>query len=263
MHRLPILPAVMLATLLGSSASVFAQTKTTSPMFGNSTTSATGGGGMGGSSTGGMGGTTGGMGQSGIGQTSGGLGSTGQSGFGQTTATGIGGQARKAGSFVGANTAQQSQKNFVGNSQAGQNGTGQQGMNGMGGGGMGGGGMGGMNSFGMGAMMGRRAMQNAMNQNGNGAQANVQIRTTMTLSIDRPTVDTQVVSSAIAGHLTAMPALHWQGPAQVELQGRTAILRGVVATAHDRDLAERVVRLEATVDRVQNQLVVAGPASPK
>ena len=76
-------------------------------------------------------------------------------------------------------------------------------------------------------------------------------------------VQTPQVSSAIADHLGALPALHWQVPAQVEMQGRTAILRGVVATEHDRDLAERVVRLEATVDQVQNQIVVASPATPK
>ena len=67
-------------------------------------------------------------------------------------------------------------------------------------------------------------------------------------------------SLAVAGHLSAMPALHLQVPVQVVMQGRTAILRGVVATEHDRDLAERVVRLEGAVDKVQNQLVVAGAA---
>jgi hypothetical protein len=80
------------------------------------------------------------------------------------------------------------------------------------------------------------------------------------LDIENPTVSSDVVSSAIATHLVALPALHWQGPAQVEMQGRTAILRGVVASAHDRDLAERVVRLEATVDQVQNLIEVAALA---
>ena len=49
----------------------------------------------------------------------------------------------------------------------------------------------------------------------------------------------------------------------MELLGRTAILRDAVALEHDRDLAERVVRREATVEQVQNQIVVAGPAIPK
>ena len=58
--------------------------------------------------------------------------------------------------------------------------------------------------------------------------------------------------------------LHWQVPAQVEMQGRmAAVLRGVVAPEHDRDLAERVVRREATVEQAQNQIEVAGLAIPR
>ena len=100
--------------------------------------------------------------------------------------------------------------------------------------------------------------------NGNTTTPTPPMRTTLTLGFE-PAVGPPPaqVSSAIAEHLMALPALHWQAPAQVEMQGRTAILRGVVATEHDRDLAERVVRLEATVDQVQNQIVVAGPATPK
>ena len=70
-------------------------------------------------------------------------------------------------------------------------------------------------------------------------------------------------SLAVASHLAAMPALHLQTPVQVVMQGRTAILSGVVETEHDRDLAERVVRLEGAVDKVQNQLVVANAAAPQ
>ncbi len=99
---------------------------------------------------------------------------------------------------------------------------------------------------------------------GNNTQATPPIRTTLTLPPDLAVAAVpQGVSLAIAQHLGALPALHWQAPAQVEMQGRTAILRGVVATEHDRDLAERVVRLEATVDQVQNQIVVAGQTTPK
>jgi len=40
------------------------------------------------------------------------------------------------------------------------------------------------------------------------------------------------------------------------MEGHTAILRGVVETEHERELAERVVRLEAAVDEVLNQIVI-------
>jgi len=94
------------------------------------------------------------------------------------------------------------------------------------------------------------------NPYGNGRNS-VSIRTALTVSIDLPSTSSRPVSSSLAQRLTDLPAIHWRSPSQVELQGRTAILRGVVATEHDRDLAERVVRLEPSVDQVQNQLVVA------
>ena len=118
----------------------------------------------------------------------------------------------------------------------------------------------------MGGMGGRRQGQNGFGfgMNGNNSTSTPPVRMILTLPPELTVaVQTPQVSLAIAEHLGAMPALHWQVPAQIEMQGRTAILRGVVATEHDRDLAERVVRLEATVDQVQNQIVVAGQALPK
>jgi hypothetical protein len=182
--------------------------------------------------------------------------------------SGVGGQAMQNGGFVGTSASQNGQQSFVGASAAaGQSGGGMSGMGGgMGGmgGGMGGmgGGMGGMGGgFGGGGGTGRLA-QALIGMQANKGPAPPPIRTRLILDIENPlpTPTTDMVSSAIATHLVALPALHWQVPAQVQMQGKTAILRGVVASAHDRDLAERVVRLEATVDQVQNLIEVAGLA---
>ena len=94
------------------------------------------------------------------------------------------------------------------------------------------------------------------NPYGNG-RGSVSIRTTLSVGFESSANNSRHFSSSLARRLADLPALHWHSPGQVEIQGRTAILRGVVATEHDRDLAERVVRLEAAIDRVQNQLVVA------
>lgn len=48
---------------------------------------------------------------------------------------------------------------------------------------------------------------------------------------------------------------------EVQIQGQTAILRGVVPTDHARVLAEQLALLEPGIGRVDNQLVVA-PALP-
>ena len=47
---------------------------------------------------------------------------------------------------------------------------------------------------------------------------------------------------------------------EVAFEQGTAILRGVVATEHDRGLAERMTKLEPGVRRVENLLTLA-PAS--
>jgi len=204
-----------------------------------------GGSGMGGSGMGGQSGLTG---------LSGGLsgGSSqmgGQSGIGQSGGV-VAGQGRRAGDFVGANSQQLTGRGFVGMDQAtGATGTGQ-GMQGFGNGGMPG--------------FGGRNFSTSQNQLGN-AQGNpygngggrVSIRTALTMSFESPPDNSRQFSSSLTKRLADLPAIHWRTPSQVEIQGRTAILRGVVATEHDRDLAERVVRLEAAVDQVQNQLVVA------
>ena len=100
------------------------------------------------------------------------------------------------------------------------------------------------------------------NSSNNTATQPIPVRTILRLADENLLVaPVQGVNTEIAEHLGVLPALHWESPAQVVMQGRTAILRGVVATEHDRDLAERVVRLEATVDQVQNLIAVAGQSS--
>ena len=64
---------------------------------------------------------------------------------------------------------------------------------------------------------------------------------------------------ALAKRLSKLPSLHFLTEVQVEIVGRQAVLRGRVASEHDRDLAARVVLLEASVDEVVNLLEV-GPA---
>ena len=234
-------PVLMLAMLLGGPGWVAAQSTSSSGMFGNRTTgsgiSAGTGSAFGSNSP-----------MSGLGQ------SGGQGTPSMNNPNGVGGQARTPGSFIGANSGQAAQQNFVGAGQANPSGASQSGMGNLN-----------LGSFGMGAFVGRRLGQGYVGPGMNGAAAapTPAVRTTLTLGFEPAAAPAGQVNSAIAEHLRALPALHWQSAAKVEMQGRTAILRGVVATEHDRDLAERVVRLEATVDQVQNLIEVAAPAMPK
>jgi hypothetical protein len=83
------------------------------------------------------------------------------------------------------------------------------------------------------------------------------IRTNYAADLGTPIRKSSQVSSTLATRLKNLPAIHWNSSPQVEVQGRTVILRGEVASEHDRDLAERVTYLEAGVDRVENQLRIA------
>jgi len=70
-----------------------------------------------------------------------------------------------------------------------------------------------------------------------------------------PSVTTvEHLRSRLNGHLRRRATAVQIDP---ELRGRTLILRGTVATAGDRALAERLARLEPGVSRVQNRLRVA------
>jgi hypothetical protein len=70
------------------------------------------------------------------------------------------------------------------------------------------------------------------------------------------------VSTRLAQRLAAARSIHALAPIQVEVQGRTAILRGSVASQHDRDLAGQLARLEAEIAAVNNEIVVAGSSPP-
>ncbi len=80
------------------------------------------------------------------------------------------------------------------------------------------------------------------------------------------------LSTAVTQHLTKSMRLPAGAPVEVSVRGDTALLRGVVATEHDRALAEQLVRLEPGVAKVANELRVEptgatvgspqGPANP-
>jgi len=96
---------------------------------------------------------------------------------------------------------------------------------------------------------------------GMGGNAASSVRSRLRIGFDRLRADGGGVSTALAQRLAETPAIRSRTPIQVELQGRTAILRGEVASDHDRVLAGQMARLEPGIDRVQNDLVVAGRPS--
>ncbi len=81
----------------------------------------------------------------------------------------------------------------------------------------------------------------------------------------RPTIE-QVLPS-LSARLERSSRIRVQSPVEVTLREGTATLKGVVASEHDRALAEQLARLEPGVFQVQNELSVApapsGEAPPQ
>ena len=72
---------------------------------------------------------------------------------------------------------------------------------------------------------------------------------------------TAQLGSALATRIEISSRIQTRSPVDVSIGSGTAILRGVVATEHDRVLAEWLARLEPGIRRVDNQLTVAPPAA--
>ncbi len=67
----------------------------------------------------------------------------------------------------------------------------------------------------------------------------------------------------VQNRLARMPQLKDRGSVQVEMQGQVAVLRGEVASQHERDLVARLVLLEPGIADVRNELQVGSAAAPK
>lgn len=81
----------------------------------------------------------------------------------------------------------------------------------------------------------------------------------LTLSPELSGPSPSAVTRSLEDHLLHAP-IQWLRPLEVSMQGRTAILRGEVATPRERALAEAWVRFEPGVSAVQNDLIVEPPA---
>jgi hypothetical protein len=160
---------------------------------------------------------------------------------------------RQPGEFVGADM--QGMQRFVGAPQTGMGAGGWSQFGGMG-----------PSMSGMGQnYLGPRSntSQDQQREQGIATQNAGAIRTTFRVAFDCPEPAPNRISTLLARRLAELPLSQGHSPIQVEMQGRTAILRGVVTTEHDRGLVEQVVRLEPGIEAVKNDLAVASPTPAK
>src|SRR5439155_5310339 len=74
-------------------------------------------------------------------------------------------------------------------------------------------------------------------------QAQAQFRVPLRLGFQPQATPTRL--NSFSTRLTKIPGLAKLGPIEASLEGRTAVLRGSVASEADRELAEGLARLEA------------------
>lgn len=80
------------------------------------------------------------------------------------------------------------------------------------------------------------------------------------VGFDYPLPASAEVEATLAQQLLRIPGMERLGPIEVSVVGQTAILRGAVASDHQRDVAEQLVLLEPGIREVQNELYVGRPA---
>jgi hypothetical protein len=96
-----------------------------------------------------------------------------------------------------------------------------------------------------------------------------QLRVPLRLGLDVSSPSTPVAAPVYTGpntalqtRLTKIPQLKGSRSVMVEMEGRTAVLKGEVASQYQRDLAGKLVLLEPGIAAVRNELQVASAASP-
>ena len=148
---------------------------------------------------------------------------------------------RDAASFVGADSADTS--NFFGQTQ-------------------------GFGNSGLEQFLNLAARRDFQNQGGTAGGSVTPLRPALSLGFAPPTTTPTVFNVRVNQRLAKLPNLEILEPVSIDLTNRTAIIRGRVATEHDRTLIAQLLMLEPGVSSVSNELAVGDsttqlPAAPK
>jgi len=92
------------------------------------------------------------------------------------------------------------------------------------------------------------------------SRSQIPIHISYSLGFTAPPADTAAVAMKISGELSRLSGLY--RPIRVQVEGQTAVLRGTVATEHQRELASELAMLEPRVSQVRNELQVESAWTP-
>jgi hypothetical protein len=123
------------------------------------------------------------------------------------------------------------------------------------------GGLGGRGGFGGG--LGGFSGIGQQNLNMNQTTGSNVVRTTLRLGFDPHRVESSAVSERLATRLPRIPGLETVSGVDVKMDGKTAVIRGVVATQRQRSLISRLALLEPGISDVRNELTVDPDVAPQ
>lgn len=120
----------------------------------------------------------------------------------------------------------------------------------------------GASGFGQNRFGGRGSQFRGLGAGSRRSRGEIRAKIRLGFRVPRPSpVELTLKSSNLATRLEKSSWLKTRSPVEVSIESGTATLRGVVATDHDRRLAERMARLQPGIRLVENQLTVAPPAT--
>jgi hypothetical protein len=106
------------------------------------------------------------------------------------------------------------------------------------------------------------AQRDFQGQNSN-ANSRIQLRPRMVLGFSPPNDGARDIRVRLSQRLAKLPQLEILDNVEVAIVGRTAVLRGRVATDYDRLMIAQIASLEPGVAAVQNDLLVGPASSPE
>lgn len=87
------------------------------------------------------------------------------------------------------------------------------------------------------------------------------VRPSLDLGFDYAGPATEELAPKFSARVAKFSSVRFHTPLQVSMENGTAVLRGAVASEHERALVEQLALLEPGVRRVDNQLTVAGSSA--
>ncbi len=127
-----------------------------------------------------------------------------------------------------------------------------------------GGQMQGFQGSGLEQLLGAAAGRNFRNQGSTGGSSATPMRAALSLGFTPARPTATALTTQMSQRMSKLPNLNIDSPITIAMEGRTAILRGRVATAHDRTMVEQLALLEPGVSKVRNELQYPGqPAAAK